>query len=67
MVQTKEEVLIRKRERAKNRKTEGICKDCGLAAEPNSDGTYKCRCWRCAKSIISLIMASIAKHQNRHV
>ncbi len=49
MVQTKEEVLIRKRERAKNRKTEGICKDCGLAAEPNSDGTYKCRCWRCAQ------------------
>lgn len=49
MVQTKEEVLIRKKERAKKRKVEGLCKECGLAAEPNSDGTYRCRCWRCAQ------------------
>lgn len=49
VVQTHEEVLAHIRARYRKRKAEGVCKDCGCAAEPKGDGTYKCRCWRCGK------------------
>lgn len=49
MPQTHEEVLAHIRARYRKRKEEGVCKDCGCAAEPKGDGTYKCRCWRCGK------------------
>lgn len=48
-MQTIEEVRAHKRKRDRKRKAEGICKDCGLGAEPKCDGTYKVRCGECSK------------------
>ncbi len=38
MAQTHEELLAKIKERARKRKAEGVCKDCGGSAEPKGDG-----------------------------
>lgn len=58
VVQTHEEVLAHIRARYRKRKEEGVCKDCGCAAEPKGDGTYKSAAGVAERSITSLTTVS---------